>query len=134
MQEFIDKAETFRPVINELNDRSHDLDREAAEKSRQLINELMTNVNSRWKDLVGQTENKQMILQVGRNRIDRKCSLETEKSQPDGQLWSSGTRGFAVFSSEMVGSKIERFLSDNDQEQCTLRFCYGCRGTSCPAI
>ena len=51
-------------MINELNDRSHELDREAAEKSHQLINELMTNVNNRWKELVGQTENKQMILQV----------------------------------------------------------------------
>ena len=67
-QEFIDKVETFRPVINELNERSHDLDREAAQKSQQLINELMTNVNSRWKDLVGQTENKQMILQVSKTK------------------------------------------------------------------
>ena len=63
-QEFIEKVETFRPLINELNERSHDLDKEAAEKSHQLINELMTNVNHRWKELVGQTENKQMILQV----------------------------------------------------------------------
>ena len=68
-QEFIDKVETFRPVINELNERSHDLDREAAQKSQQLINELMTNVNSRWKDLVGQTENKQMILQVSDEKV-----------------------------------------------------------------
>ena len=70
LQEFIEKAETFRPVINELNDRSHDLDKEAAEKSHQLISELMTNVNNRWKDLVGQTENKQMILQVGTDKTD----------------------------------------------------------------
>ena len=50
--------------MNEVNERSHELDKAASEKSRTFIHQLLNDVNDRWKSLVSKTESKQMTLQV----------------------------------------------------------------------
>lgn len=71
LQQFIEKTESLRPTINEVNERSHDLEKDAVGKSRQFIEGLLAEVNERWKNLVSKTEAKQMALQVG--GIVRSC-------------------------------------------------------------
>ena len=63
MQEFIDKLETFRPAVGELNEKSRDLDRVANTGSRSVINRMIVSVNDRWNELVGRTEQRQAALQ-----------------------------------------------------------------------
>ncbi|KAH3846254.1 hypothetical protein DPMN_088553 [Dreissena polymorpha] len=66
LQHFIEKTESLRPTINEVNERSFELDKGATERSKQFIHGLLGEVNERWQNLVSKTENKQMALQVSK--------------------------------------------------------------------
>lgn len=50
--------------MNDLNDKSHDLEKDGNSSSRSFINHLMDDLNDRYNSLTTTTENKQMTLQV----------------------------------------------------------------------
>lgn len=64
LQDFLAKVEEVRGAMSEINDKSHDLDKDGNAGSRSFINQLVDDLNDRYNTLTTTTENKQMTLQV----------------------------------------------------------------------
>ncbi|VDI56143.1 nesprin-1, partial [Mytilus galloprovincialis] len=74
-KDFLAKVEEVRGAMSEINDKSHDLDKDGNAGSRSFINQLVDDLNDRYNTLTTTTENKQMTLQNLKGTWDEYTTL-----------------------------------------------------------